>query len=81
MSKGDHEFQPISQTNLTGVQAIRLVRPEGQQQTRAQSIASELLAGGLQEVAGGARNDVAGNRAFDIDAHSWTLRAPLADRG
>ena len=47
MSKGDHEFQPISQTNLTGVQAIRLVRPEGQQQTRAQSIASELLAGPL----------------------------------
>ncbi len=47
MSKGDQKFLPISQTNVAGVQAIRLVPPDGQKQAHAQSIASELLAGPL----------------------------------
>ncbi len=32
-------------------------------------VAGELLAGGLQKVTGGARNDVARYRAFHVDAH------------
>ena len=44
-------------------------------------IAGELLAGGLQKVAGGARNDVARYRAFDVDAHGQSLRLPLGEEG
>lgn len=44
-------------------------------------VAGELLAGGLQNVAGRARNEIARNRALNVNAHGRRLHPPFVGGG